>query len=43
MFEENVVVIDPSHPNSVEAQERIEVSNAAKATKEASCPSESIA
>ena len=42
-FEDNVVVMDPSHPTSTEAQAKIEIAKAAKATKEASSPSSSTA
>jgi hypothetical protein len=37
-FEDNVVVMDPSHPTSIEAGERIRAAAAAKAAKEASQP-----
>jgi hypothetical protein len=40
-FENNVVVMDSSHPTSAEAQAKIEVAKATKATKEASTPSSS--
>jgi hypothetical protein len=42
-FEDNVVVMDPSHPTSAEAQANIEAAKAAKAAKEASAPSSSTA
>jgi hypothetical protein len=42
-FKDNVVVMDPSHPTSVEAQAKMEAAVAAKAAKEASAPSSSIA
>ena len=42
-FEDNVVVMDPSHPTSAEAQAKMEAAKAAKATKEASAPSSSTA
>ena len=41
-FEDNKVVMDASHPTSVEAQEEIEKAKVAKATKVASAPNASI-
>ena len=41
-FEDNEVVMDASHPTSVEAQEEIEKAKVAKATKVASAPDASI-
>ena len=41
-FEDNVVVMDPSHPTSVEAQEK-DQGAAAKATQEAAAPNTPIA
>ena len=42
-FEDNEVVMDPSHPTSVEAQEKTEKAKAAKEAKAASAPNASIA
>nr|XP_020164468.1 uncharacterized protein LOC109749946 [Aegilops tauschii subsp. strangulata] len=42
-FEDNVVMMDSSHPTSVEAQEEIQAAAVAKATKEASAPNAPIA
>jgi hypothetical protein len=42
-FEDNVVVMDPSHPTSAEAKEKIQAAVAAKAAKEASAPNAPIA
>nr|XP_045088124.1 myosin-11-like [Aegilops tauschii subsp. strangulata] len=41
-FEDNVVVMDASHPTSVEAHEKIEKAKATKAAKAASAPDASI-
>src|SRR3990170_1218009 len=41
-FEDNEVVMDASHPTSVEAQEKAEKAKAAKAAKAASAPDASI-
>jgi hypothetical protein len=42
-FEDNEVVIDASHPTSVEAQEKAQTAVAARAEKEANAPNASIA
>jgi hypothetical protein len=42
-FEDNVIVMDPSHPTSAQAQEEIRKAQAAKAAKEASAPNAPIA
>ena len=41
-FEDNEVVMDASHPTSVEAQEKAEKAKATKAAKVASAPNASI-
>jgi hypothetical protein len=42
-FEDNVVVMDPSHPSSAQAQEEIQAAAAARAAQEASTPNAPIA
>ena len=42
-FEDNVVVMDPSHLTTVEAQEEAQAAAAAKATQEAAAPNTPIA
>jgi hypothetical protein len=42
-FEDNVVVMDPSHPTSAEAGERIRAAQAAKEAEKASAPNAPIA
>ena len=42
-FEDNVVVMDPSHPTSIEAPEKIQAALMTKVAKEASAPNAPIA
>ena len=42
-FVDNVIVMDPSHPTSAQAQEKIRVAKEAKAAKKASAPNAPIA
>ena len=42
-FEDNIVVMDPSHPTSVESQEKAQAAAVAKAAKEATAPNAPIA